>query len=213
MNIYQKLIEVRKLVEFLVKDEQGYQYKYVSGSSLLNTIRPKMDELGLMLITDIVSAKHERFTWEGVDNKGNPKTFFQFVVNFEIKFIWVNAENPEEKFTYTWFGSGEDEDPAKAEGKAFTYSERYSLLKFFKVATDNEDPDAVQKPRITPQRDISKEQTSTMLSTVYATADKVFKARDEFKAWRVDGDMPENIEKLSDLALAQIWNKLKAIKK
>ena len=76
MNIYQKLIEVRKEVEFLVKDEQGFQYKYVSGSSVLNTIRPKMDELGLMLITNILSAKHERFTWEGVDNKGNPKTSF-----------------------------------------------------------------------------------------------------------------------------------------
>ena len=60
MNIYQKLIEVRKLVDFLVKDEQGYQYKYVSGSSLLNTIRPKMDELGLLLVTDVISAKFER---------------------------------------------------------------------------------------------------------------------------------------------------------
>lgn len=212
MNIYQKIIEVRKLVDFLVKDEQGYQYKYVSGSSVLNTIRPKMDELGLLLTTDVVKSTHQRFTWEGVDNKDKPKTFFQFVVNLDLQMRWVNAENPEEELKSLWVSSGEDEDPAKAEGKAHTYGERYYLLKFFKIATDNEDPDATQKPKNIPQKDISKTQTATMLSTVYKTADEIFKSRDEFLTWRVNNDLPEKLEGLSDLSLAGIWNKLKARK-
>jgi hypothetical protein len=213
VNIYQKIIEVRKLVDFLVKDEQGYQYKYVSGSSLLNTIRPKMDELGLLLITDVVKSTHNRYEFEGVDNKGNAKTFVQFVVNMDLTFTWIDADNPEERIVCKWISSGEDEDPAKAEGKAHTYGERYFGLKFFKVATDNEDPDATQKPKVQVQTITKSAPTdNSMMPHVEKLAKEKFKTPDTFKTWRVDNGFAENLKGLSDLDLAVIWNKMKTIK-
>ncbi|MDZ4994794.1 recombinase, partial [Clostridium perfringens] len=49
MNLWQKLIEVRKEIENFTKDTKGFGYQYVSGSQVLSKIRPKMDELGVLL--------------------------------------------------------------------------------------------------------------------------------------------------------------------
>ena len=214
MNIYQKLIKVRKLVDFLQKDTQGYQYKYVSGSSVLNAIRPKMDEIGLLLTTDITEEKQDRYQYDGKDSKGSFKVIIQFVTKIKMRMTWINADEPEERVTIDWLSSGEDEDPAKANGKAHTYGERYFLLKFFNIPTDNEDPDAHQKKnKEIKQLDISKTSSSSMLETVNKTASTIFKNKTEFQAWRVDNNLDEKLEGLNDLALAGIWNKLKAIKK
>jgi len=46
-NIYQKLIEVRKVVNYLEKSNVGYQFKYVSSSQVLASVKNKLDEEGL----------------------------------------------------------------------------------------------------------------------------------------------------------------------
>ncbi len=50
MTLHQKLIEIRKTCSYLKKDNQGYQFKYVSSSQTLGTLRGAMDEHGVLLI-------------------------------------------------------------------------------------------------------------------------------------------------------------------
>ncbi|XBO86339.1 ERF family protein [Bacillus licheniformis] len=57
MNIYQKLVEVRKVVPYLKKSNQGHQYNYTGSSQVVGAIREKIDELGLLLIPAIVDKK------------------------------------------------------------------------------------------------------------------------------------------------------------
>ena len=57
LNIYQKLIEVRKTVPYLQKENSGTQYKYVSSSQTLSSVRQKMDEIGLILIPKVTGHK------------------------------------------------------------------------------------------------------------------------------------------------------------
>lgn len=216
MNIYQKLIEVRKEVDFLQKDTQGYQYKYVSGTSLLSAIRPKMDELGLFLKTNIVEYKQERFQWQGKDQKGIEKTFIQFVTTIKMEMTWVNAEKLDEEIKTHWASSGEDEDPAKANGKAHTYGERYYGLKFFNVPTDNEDPDAHQKKlekskeiKVTPQPHIERQAMTTLKDRVVGTGVAKFGNADKFKIWRVDNKLVENLDKATDTELNHTLNLLR----
>jgi len=128
MNIYQKLVEVRKSVEGFTKDATGYGYKYVSGSQVLSSIKDKMDELGVVLETHLTGAII------GNSNKG-------YIVSSPVKMIWVNAEKPEDKITVDWFMAGEQKDPSQALGSGLTYSERYFLLKYFGIPTDEDDPD------------------------------------------------------------------------
>ena len=154
------------------------------------------------------------YQYDGKDSKGSFKVIIQFVTKIKMRMTWINADEPEERVTIDWLSSGEDEDPAKANGKAHTYGERYFLLKFFNIPTDNEDPDAHQKKnKEIKQLDISKTSSSSMLETVNKTASTIFKNKTEFQAWRVDNNLDEKLEGLNDLALAGIWNKLKAIKK
>ena len=49
MNLWQKIIEIRKQIDNFTKDTKGYGYSYVSGSQVLSKIRPTMDALGLIL--------------------------------------------------------------------------------------------------------------------------------------------------------------------
>jgi len=134
-NIYQKLIEVRKSVSYLKKDNKGYQFQYVSSSQTLGTLRGKMDELGLLLVPSVLESEIRDHTTD----KGKHEYF----TAINIKFTWINAENPEERVESMWIGQGLDSGE-KGVGKALTYAEKYFLLKFFNIATDKDDPDSFQ---------------------------------------------------------------------
>lgn len=140
MNIYQKVVEVRKSIEGFSKDKKSYGYEYVSGNQILRAIKGKMDELGLMLIP---SMDYDTLQWqkhEYVTSKG--KEALDFIVQAKMTYTWINAENPEEKIDVPWVCIGQQQDDiSKAMGTAMTYNERYFLLKFFGLPTDEDDAD------------------------------------------------------------------------
>lgn len=143
MNLHEKLFEIQKSCTYLQKNAQGYQYKYAAGTDVLAPIRGKMDELKVMLFPKVTSSRAER--GEAVDDKGKVK--IQFFTEVAITFVWVNIEDPKDTIEIPWYGQGVD--PAeKGVGKAWTYAERYFLLKFFHIPTDNDDPDRFQQKRV-----------------------------------------------------------------
>ena len=129
MNIYQKLVEVRKTVEFLKKESDGLHAKYNKGSQVIFALREKLDELGLVLLPMIIEHK-----LDGIN------------VILTMTMRWVNAEKPEEIVDIPWCAYGKNKnDCAMAFGSALTYAERYFLLKSNLIATDKDDPD-IKKP-------------------------------------------------------------------
>jgi hypothetical protein len=143
LNIYQKLVEIRKSIDVFTKDTEGYGYKYVSGSQVLHKIKAKMDELGVLLIPHVLNQRYETFDYTVWDKQAKAeKQKTDFIVSGDMKYIWVNAENPEDRIEIPWQYMGQQDDISKAYGSGLTYSERYFLLKFFGVPTDEDDPDA-----------------------------------------------------------------------
>lgn len=138
MNIYQKLVEIRKSITTFTKDTKGFGYTYVSGSQVLSKIKDKMDELEVLLIPQINSQEHSTFDY--INDKGKEKT--DFIVTGLMTYTWLNAENPEDKIEIPFQYMGQQDDISKAFGSGLTYSERYFLLKFFGIPTDDLDPDA-----------------------------------------------------------------------
>lgn len=136
MNLKEKLIEIRKEIPYLKKDTKGYNYKYVSGVSVLATIQGKMNELKVLLYPDLSDSKLIQF--ETVDKTGNPKTNFRFECNGF--YVFSDAES-DDVIQIPFFFTGIQDDSSKAFGSALTYSERYFLLKFFNIPTDEDDPD------------------------------------------------------------------------
>ena len=81
MNLHQKLIEVRKEVSYLQSDKDGYKYKYVTEAAILERIRPKMDELGVLLEFDMPEVT--------IDTTASKP-----LLKGTQKFVFINAENP-----------------------------------------------------------------------------------------------------------------------
>lgn len=138
MNIYEKLIELRKAAKGFTKDKKGFGYDYVSGNQILEKIRGKVNELGLWLQPYVNVGEHEKF--EYTNDKGKEKV--DFIVKGEMRYFWINAENPEERVHVEWAYYGQQDDISKAFGSGLTYSERYFLLKSLGLPTDSDDPDA-----------------------------------------------------------------------
>lgn len=143
MNIYQKLVEIRKSIDTFTKDTEGFGYKYVSGSQVLHKIKAKMDELGVLLIPKVNDQSHTTFDYTVFDKKEKQeKAKTDFIVYGSMTYTWVNAEEPDDRIEIPFQYTGQQDDISKAFGSALTYSERYFLLKFFGVPTDEDDPDA-----------------------------------------------------------------------
>ena len=52
MNIYEKLLEMQKQVDIIIKDAKNLsdKYDFVSNENVLERFRPMMNEYGLLLI-------------------------------------------------------------------------------------------------------------------------------------------------------------------
>jgi hypothetical protein len=157
MNIYQKLIEVRKAVPYLQKEDKGAQYAYVGSSKVLSNVRSKMDELGLLLVPAVIGTKVSESVVEYIekDKYGNekPKKTTTYFTELTLEMTWINAENPEEQIKVPWYGQGVDIAGEKGVGKALTYAEKYFLLKQFNIATDKDDPDSLKQFNIATDKD------------------------------------------------------------
>ena len=137
MNLYEKLVEIRKEVINFSKDTEGYGYKYVSGSQAIAKIRDNMDELGIILVPGVGDTITS--TYDYINSKGKECT--DHIVSGDMSYTWINAEEPSETLTVPWKLYGAQDDISKAFGSGLTYSERYFILKFFQAPTDDADPD------------------------------------------------------------------------
>lgn len=154
-SIYKKLLELQKAVVGLTKDKSGNSYQYVSGDKLLSIVRPKMDELGLLLIPEVEESNYTRQDYN--TSKGEKSEIF---CALRLKFTWVDAESGETVVCH-WASSGQN-NWDKGLGSALTYGERYFLLKFFHIATDKDDVDA---PR-TIEEEMNLQQIIAQINTL-----------------------------------------------
>lgn len=137
LNLYQKIADVKANIDGFTKDTKGYNYSYVSGSQVLHRIRNKMIEHNLLLVP---YTENEEII-ETINAKG--KT--EHIVKLKLTYKWINADNPQEVLEVSFFAVGQQDDVSKAHGTALTYAERYFLMKFFNIPTDEDDADAKQK--------------------------------------------------------------------
>lgn len=148
LNIYQKLARIRKQVEVIQKNRAGYNYKYVDDVEILAKVTALMDKYHLSLIplmvpgtfkheaVDFVKTKYNKATKEYYD-----ETNKEVIVQAEMNYVWVNNDDPAESITIPWGLIGQQADGSQAFGAGLTYSQRYFLLKYFNIATPEDDPD------------------------------------------------------------------------
>ena len=143
MNIYQKLLHIQSKINGLGKDKSTYNYKYVTGDKVLGEIKPLMNSLGLILKQEVISIENTRQDY--LTAKGSKSEILSKVM---MQFTWIDCETGEKDVNS--FGANGQNDWEKGLGSALTYAERYFLLKYFHIATDEDDIDNDQRKTTAP---------------------------------------------------------------
>ena len=154
LNLMQKIVEVRKSVGAgFNKDTKSYNYTYVSGDQILRGIRDKMNEHNLLLVPEVDYSTLEWQKHEYENNRGQKK--LDFIVQFNMTFTWIDGDDPTQQLKVPWLALGQQSDDiAKAVGTAITYNQRYFLLKFMGLPTDEDDADYYKPtPTVTKSND------------------------------------------------------------
>ena len=143
IGLYKKLLALQTAVRALMKDQPGggdrNGFWYVSGAKLLSVVRPRMDELGLILKQEVISESHEPMTYRVNGKMPYDKT--EMFTAVDMRFTWIDVDSGE-KDENLFHANGMNAWD-KGLGSALTYGERYFLLKYFHIATDEDDVDAL----------------------------------------------------------------------
>ena len=143
MNIYQKMLEATNRINRVAKNLKvgvgNSQYKAVGEADVLEAVKPIEVELGIysfplsrkIIDTNVFTTTSE---YNGKTTEKN-----NLFMRLETVYRFINTDNPDEFVDITTYGDGVDPQD-KAPGKAMTYSDKYALLKAYKIET-GEDPD------------------------------------------------------------------------
>lgn len=142
-NIYKKMSAITAELTAVAKNLNvgigKAAYKAVGEADVLAAVKPLEEKHGVysypysrkIVEADLVTTTSE---YQGkVTEKTNR------YLRIETVYRFVNIDNPDEYIDITTYGDGIDPQD-KAVGKAMTYSDKYALLKAYKIIT-GEDPD------------------------------------------------------------------------
>lgn len=190
MKLDNKLMELKKLVSIMQKDSEGHGYTYVSEEKILLAINDKMIELGLKLIPKFKDGTLYSEVVNYQNAKGQPKT--DILVRSEIQFVWKDIETGETE-VIDWALLGQQSDGSQALGSGLTYANRYFLLKYFNVATSNDDPDKIRSEIAAEEERKKISATQTKCKKVFEKLIKVYQKND--KVYEILGTTKEQFLK------------------
>lgn len=154
MNLRQKLFEIRKSISTFAqsepsekKDNSGKSaYKYTPGWQIVETIKKKMDDLGVMLEPSLQSESHEMISYpvyKEIGGKIIPFEKKEMYVNIVMAYTFVDVDSSQTAGPFLQPAAGAN-GTDKSIASALSLSERYFLLKYFQFTTREtaDEPDA-----------------------------------------------------------------------
>jgi len=145
LNLQQKLRKIGESAAALQKTKDGYGYKYVPESEVLNVVAAGFNKWGVNCIPSIKgeTVKVERFSYSKTKN-GKEITVSETMVSGNIDYTFYDVDSGE-TLVVPWTFVANMEDSSQAFGSALTYANRYFFCKFFQIATIEDDPDEYRK--------------------------------------------------------------------
>lgn len=146
IGLYQKLANIRKLVEVVQKTARGYNYTYVPIQNILAKVTAGMKKYGVSLYPKLIpgSESVEPYSYKKTkstkDGKIFEETVSEILVRAQYVFTWVDNETGE-SIEVPWLITGSQQDPSQALGSGLTYGLRQFLTQFFQIAQPDDDPD------------------------------------------------------------------------
>ncbi|MCM5671928.1 ERF family protein [Staphylococcus hominis] len=209
LNLFQKIADVKANIDGFTKDAKSYNYSYVSGSQVLHRIRNKMIENNLLLVPKTSEENYKQIDVTRFNKKaGREITTSEFIVEMNLTYVWINADKPEEQFEVTFYAVGQQDDVSKAHGTALTYAERYFLMKFFNIPTDEDDADAKEKQEKYSKPNVQK--VGELKQDIFSFIDLMKERGREITEEQVKKEL--NITDYTKLSNGQIANAIQSLK-
>ena len=212
MNIYQKMIEVRKSCEFLQKGATGYKYKYVTESQVLFAVRKAFDEQGLFLQIGMENTDNTRLgVVVTVINAEDPADRIIETIYYDAGNVTTTeTEGVNDRTGENYTKTVVDTDP-RITGSLLTYSLRYFLLKNLMIATDEADLDTVQKKSLSAQTTtkalLSTEQVDSIESLCKGRKDIIDKIVKHAPAGKLKNLQGDRYQGILNFAMSEIAKK------
>jgi len=140
LNIYQRINEVRKAVEYVQKDATvsagGQAYKAVTHDMVTAVVRPELIKHGIVVTADQLQST----LLQGKAPKAEgDKGYKMHLYSGDYAVHFVNIDNPDDRVSVTVNAHANDSGD-KAPGKAMSYAVKYAMLKTFSLETgENEE--------------------------------------------------------------------------
>ena len=151
MNIFEKLSSIATEIENVAKNlEVGTgkgSYKAVGEADVLKAVKP------LEAKYKVYSYPYQRrivesgFIENEVAYNGGTIVKKNLYERIETTYRFINIENPDEYVDIVSYGDGVDSQD-KSVGKAMTYSDKYALMKAYKIVTGDDPDQDMSKPLV-----------------------------------------------------------------
>ena len=137
MNIYQKINEVMKNIEYLTKDDKvefgTTKYKAISEEKVTTAVREQLVKQGIVILPRSQEAENKELI--------RTEKSVNMLTSVHTKYRIQNIDDVNDYIEVESNGSGVDTQD-KGVGKAMTYAYKYMLLRTFAIPT-GEDPDKI----------------------------------------------------------------------
>jgi hypothetical protein len=145
MNIYEKINEIRKKIDYIQKDKSvstgGGSYKAVTHDQVTALVRQHFIDVGVVSYPVLVSSAMNP-PLEGAKQSRYEATY---------DFIFVDVEKPDDKFTIRIEAHAMDNGD-KATGKALSYAKKYAILKLLEIETGEDEESRYQDKSLSDTR-------------------------------------------------------------
>lgn len=196
LSLIQRLAKIRQMANVIQTNKQGYGYKYVSEDEILSKISAGMKKYQVSLFPHVspntTDVSLQEFRKTKVAKNGAPyeEVSTEVIVKSDGYFTWLCDDNPEDRYDVPWVFIGQQTDASQAFGSGLTYCNRYFLLKFFNVATVNDDPDVWRSKQKEALSMENKEIALNISELITAEIDKykelISDSPDEVESFRKD---------------------------
>ena len=103
------------------------------------------------IVSDTVQVERRDYTKKKYSKTGDalpPEECVEYTTRANMNMHIVNDDNPNEQIIVPWFMLATSSDTAQSYGSALTYANRYFHLKFFNIATPDDDPDSWRQKKM-----------------------------------------------------------------
>ena len=144
LNIFQRMAGITAELQTVAKNltvqqTKNSSYKAVSERDILDAVKPLEAKYGVYSYPVSREVLESNMLESESTYNGTPTKKTTFMTRIKTVYRFVNIEKPEEYIETVTFAEGMDTQD-KGSGKAMTYSDKYALMKGYKIST-GEDPD------------------------------------------------------------------------